>query len=93
MAQNNQNIRRDAFYCVIYPPSYKKQLEFAGWVRSLSSFNSEGRFDILPLHENFVSTLSGKMTIVDSSGQSREFLIDKALIEASNNLVKVYVNF
>jgi len=93
MADVNTNIRKDAFFVVIYAPNYKAQFNFQGYVRSLSSVNSEGNFDLLPLHENFVTILSGKLGIVDEKGKSLEFQVDRALLEASNNLVKVYVDF
>lgn len=93
MADASTNIRRDAFYAVIIAPNYKKQLDFGGYVRSISAVNSEGNFDVLPLHENFVTLLSGKLSIVDEKGKSLEFQVDRALLEASNNLVKVYVDF
>ena len=87
------NRRRDAFYTVISAPSYKKQLDFQGYIRSISAHNSEGVFDVLPLHENFVTILMGKIVVVDEKGKSLEFEAERALLEASNNLVKVYVDF
>jgi F0F1-type ATP synthase epsilon subunit len=93
MADINQKIRSDAFYTVIIAPNYKKQLGFSGYVRSISGVNSEGNFDVLPLHENFVTILSGKLLVVDEAGRRLEFAVERALLEASNNLVKVYVDF
>ena len=87
------NRYRDAFYTVISAPSYKKQLDFQGYIRSISAHNSEGVFDVLSLHENFVTILSGKLVIVDEGGKGFELQVDWALLEASNNLVKVYVDF
>lgn len=83
----------DNFFTVIYSPSYKKHLAFSGKVRSLSSVNSEGNFDILPLHENFVSIVNGLVIIIDENGKSREINVEKALVEASDNIVKVFVDY
>lgn len=83
----------DALYTVIYPPVYKANYAFRGYIKSLSSINSEGVFDVLPQHENFVSVIQEKITILDNDGKKYEIAIGKALIEASNNNVRVFVEF
>ena len=88
-----QSSAKNLLFATIFSPNYKKQLDFSGYARSLSSYNSEGAFDILPLHENFVTILRGSITIIDESGVKREFKVGQALVEASNNLVKVFVDF
>lgn len=85
--------RTSTFYTAVLPPSYKGHLAFGGYVKSLSSKNSEGNFDILPLHENFVSMILGPVVIIDEAGNRRELAVEKALVEASNNLVKIFVEF
>ena len=88
-----QEPRGDKFYTAVMPPSYKEHLVYSGFVKSLSGTNSEGNFDILPLHENFASLIDGPILIVDENGNRRELAVGKALVEASNNLVKVFVEF
>lgn len=83
----------DSFFTVVYSPSYKKHLAFSGKVRSLSSANSEGNFDILPLHENFISIVNGPVVIVDENGKRQEVSVEKALVEVSSNIVKVFVDY
>ncbi len=90
MARNNQ---KNLLFTAVYAPNYKKHLDFRGYVQSLSSVNSEGAFDVLPMHENFVTVFSGNMILVDEGGQRREFMLGRALLEASNNIVKVFVEF
>ena len=84
---------RSKFYTSLTPPSYKKHLAFGGYVKSLSSVNSEGKFDILPMHENFITTLKGPIVIIDENNNRHEIKVENALVEASNNLVKVFVDF
>ena len=81
------------FMAVIFPPNYKKNYAFRGKVKSFSSQNSEGPFDILPEHENFVTVANDKITMVDLEGKKIEMPIGKAVLEASNNLVKVFIEF
>lgn len=83
----------DNFFTAVYTPSYKKHLAYRGKVKSLSSVNNEGNFDILPLHENFISIITGPLIIVDELGKKREINTDKALIEVSGNIVKVFVDY
>ena len=86
-------VEKNLLFTAIYIPNYKQQLDFKGYVKSISSINNEGAFDILPMHENFVTVLSGNLVIVDESGKKREIQVERALLEASNNLVKVFVEF
>ena len=74
-------------------PNYKEQMAYEGFVKSLTSSNSEGTFDILPMHENFVTVVEGKVVVVDEGGKTRDFEVGKAVIEASNNFIKVFVQF
>lgn len=85
--------RPDLLYTVIYSPNYKKELRFAGYTRSFSSVNEKGPFDILPQHENFLSAISGWILLEDDKGVKRQFTVENAVVEASGNLVKVFVGY
>lgn len=84
---------KETFFAAIFSPTYKRNLEFRGNIKSLSSAGSEGSFDILPLHENFLSIVNGPVVIVDEAGKKHEINVEKALVEVSNNIVKVFVDF
>ena len=86
-------IGSNALYTVVFSPNWQVQSSFKGYARSISSANSEGPFDILPKHENFVTMIGQKVTIYDTSGRRHEITLEKGLIEASNNLVKVFIEF
>jgi len=86
-------IRPDLLYTIIYPPNYKKELRYAGYAKSFSSVNVKGPFDILPAHENFVSVITGPINILDDKGAKRQFTVENAVVEASGNLVKVFVPY
>lgn len=81
------------FMAIVFPPNYKKDFAFRGKIKSFSSQNSEGKFDILPEHENFVTMAHDKITMVDVAGKTIEITVEKAVLEASNNLVKVFIEF
>lgn len=64
---------------------------FLGKARSVSSRNKVGPFDVLPMHENFISMLYDKVTLVDSSGQKQVIPCDHGLLEVSENRVRVFL--
>jgi len=83
----------NVLYTAIFAPSYKKQLVFSGYARSFSSSDEKGRYDILPGHENFVTVARGSAVIFDESGKRLEFTLGSAVVEVSENIVKVFVDF
>lgn len=86
-------VRSDAIYTQVYPPNYRGDLRFQGHARSVSSKNIEGNFDVLPLHENFVTLISDSIVIYDTYGERIEIEVGKAVLEATNNQVKVFIEF
>lgn len=91
---NPPEIRRDALYTVILAPSYRgEEIKFEGYAKSVSSKNPEGNFDVLPQHENFVTLIVEGVVIVDEAGVKHEFKLNKGLLEAESNIVKIFVEF
>lgn len=86
-------IKPNTLYLSIYSPNYKSDLEFSGYIKSLSSVNAKGPFDILPTHENLATVAEGTIVIVDEADRRVEFNVQKAVIDVSNNLVKVFVEY
>ncbi len=82
-----------AIYTEIFSPTYKKQLSFAGYVRSFSAMNDVGPYDILPGHENLVTTAVGGVTIIDEGGKRFDFSLGRAVVEISENVLKVFVDY
>lgn len=84
--------RPNLVYLTIFPPSHNKQIKFAGYVKSVSCLDKQGPFDILPGHENLFTNISGKIAIVDEESKNVEFQVQNAVLEASQNVVKIFVN-
>jgi F0F1-type ATP synthase epsilon subunit len=61
----------------------------AEWV---SSKNSQGTFDILPLHTNFISVIENHDIKVKSGGEVRIFKYPRSVIYAHSNVVKIYTD-
>ncbi len=64
---------------------------FEGPVRTVSSINKKGKFDILAMHSNFISLINEKIEIVNLSGQKQEFKIDSGIVKVSRDKVEIYV--
>lgn len=64
---------------------------FLGKAKSVSSRNKLGPFDVLPLHENFISMLYDKVTVVDPAGKKTVVACDQGILEVADNRVRVFI--
>lgn len=60
---------------------------------SVSSENSQGPFDILPLHTNFLSFIEDKPIIIRHKGDNQTYKFKNSVIFAKQNKVYIYTNF
>lgn len=64
---------------------------FEGAAVAVSSYNSSGIFDVLPMHANFISLISKKITIVKPDQTLVELSVTSAVLKVENNTVQVYI--
>ena len=64
---------------------------FDGKALAVSSVNKVGPFDILPMHENFITLLKKKVTVHKLDGQELEIPCENGLLEVSENRVQVFL--
>lgn len=83
----------NSIYTVIFSSVYKPELKFEGYVRSFSATNDVGMYDILPGHENFVTVVVGGAVVVDEEGKRLDFNLGRAVVEVSENVLKVFVEY
>jgi len=57
---------------------------------SVSSVNSAGPFDILPLHANFITIIENKPIKINTGTGIKEFSFPNAIIYSSKNRVVIY---
>ena len=60
-------------------------------VKAVSSFNERGPFDILPLHENFISVVKDKIILHKKDGSAKEMVIERGVLKISQNQVSIYL--
>lgn len=64
---------------------------FEGEVDRISSFNEVGRFDIYPMHSNFISIIQESLALYDKGKKLKEFKIEKAVLKVKQDVVSIYL--
>ncbi len=68
-----------------------EKLLYEGDVSALSSVNERGPFDVLPMHENFISIIGQKLVLTLKNGEIKEFPVDKGVMRTYKNNVDVFL--
>ncbi len=63
-----------------------------GEAESVSSINSQGPFDVLPYHANFITIVENKPLRIKTEKEKVEFTYQRAIIYIHSNTVSIYVN-
>jgi F0F1-type ATP synthase epsilon subunit len=69
-----------------------EKLVWEGKAHALSSINSQGPFDILPHHANFISLVENQTIKIHTPDGKQEFKFEHAVIYTHNNNVQIYTN-
>lgn len=80
----------DNIYITISSP--EKQI-WEGQALSISSVNSDGLFDILPFHANFITIIENQPITIQTETGKQEFKFPKAILHVSKNIVHIYTEF
>lgn len=60
-------------------------------IKAVSSFNEKGPFDILPLHENFITVITKNITLHKADGTKKEMILEKGVLKISRDEVHIYL--
>lgn len=71
----------------------KEGVLFEGMARALTSYNERGIFDVLPLHENFISVVRDFIRIYKTDGKVSDMKISTGVLKVLQNKVNIYVGF
>ena len=63
---------------------------FEGEPEAVSSANEKGPFDILPMHENFISLIKDKIIIHISGKDQKELAVKTGVIRAKSNSIQIF---
>jgi len=64
---------------------------FQGEVKALTSVNEKGKFDILPLHSNFISIVRDYVILHQKNGEEKTFKLSQGVIKLNNNQANIFL--
>lgn len=64
---------------------------FSGEVERISSFNEVGRFDIYPMHANFISILNKEITLYHNKEKIKELTIEQAVMKVKGDVIHIFL--
>lgn len=72
----------------------KQQILFDAPVRSLTSKNAKGKFDILPEHTNFISIINDEIIARPTGGGEQKIPVgNEAVLRVLNGRIQVFIGF
>lgn len=71
--------------------SSREGMVYEGKVKSITSYNNKGKFDILAYHANFISLISKEIIYIDISDAEHRIDIDSALLRLRDMNVEIYL--
>lgn len=81
----------DRLFITVYVTNQLEKPGFKGFAKSLTAFDSKGTFDVLPMHENFVTEFEKKLEIVPEVGDKVVYSNTIGVIEIASNVVSVFL--
>lgn len=64
---------------------------YEGEVDSLSSINENGKFDVLPVHANFISLITKYLIIREQTGEERQIKVEQGILRVFKDKANVYL--
>ena len=71
----------------------RDEIYFQGQVRSFSSANEKGKFDVLVNHANFITLVNQKVTVRMLDGNERDIEMNEGLLRVSKNAAQIFIGF
>jgi len=64
---------------------------YQGKVDAITSVNEKGKFDILPLHSNFISIVREYLILHEKSGSEKKFKLTQGVLKFTNNQANIFL--
>ncbi len=64
---------------------------FEGEVDRISSFNDVGKFDVFPMHANFISIIRQELSFYHKNEKLKELKIEQAILKAKKDIVHIFL--
>ena len=64
---------------------------FEGEVDQISSFNEVGRFDVFPMHANFISIIQKELSLFKGHETVKDLKIEQAILKVKQDTVTIFL--
>ena len=64
---------------------------FEGEVDRVTSFNEIGRFDVYPMHANFISIIRQELTLYHKNEKVKELKVERAVMKVKEDIVHIFL--
>lgn len=64
---------------------------FQGEVDRISSFNEVGRFDVYPMHANFISIINQDISLYNKNEKIKDLKIEQAIMKVKQDVVHIFL--
>jgi F0F1-type ATP synthase epsilon subunit len=68
-----------------------ENIVFEGEVDRISSFNEVGRFDVYPMHANFISIIRQELTLYNKHQKLKEIKIEQAILKIKQDVAHIFL--
>lgn len=83
---NEEKLKVELFWS---PVSNKEKFE--GEVKSITSENKMGEFDVLPEHTNFITLIFNSLTLHPVDGTKETYKFNRGVLEVRSGQVKIFL--
>lgn len=63
---------------------------YQGQIKSLSSVNKKGKFDVLDKHANFITLIDDTLIIRETGGEEKQLRVESAILKVTRNTINIY---
>ena len=64
---------------------------FDGQVGRITSYNELGKFDVYPMHANFISIIEKELTLYHDKEIIKELKLERAVMKVKQDMVSIYL--
>ncbi len=64
---------------------------YEGFISGVTSFNEKGKFDIIPMHTNFISIIKDKIVIHEINGRVAEIELEHGILKVMTNKIDIFL--
>ena len=68
-----------------------ESIVYQGKVKAVTSLNEKGKFDILPLHSNFISVVKDYLVLNERQGTKKEFKFKRGVLRVVDNNLSIFL--